>query len=231
MKAKPQAWSNEEVEYLKLITPGNSYKEITRMMNEKFGTTRTEKGVSSTIKRFELKNGIDARFQKNHDSFNKGVPMASWMSPESMERIKATQFQRGGKGQKRGRDRKPGEERVSKGGYIEVRLDHHKRVWNYDNGHVASRWWEFKHVLIWEEHHKQKVPDGHVVIFTDGNNRNFDIDNLILVSRNELLKLNQNKLIFKGNTELTKTGINIAKLMIAKNKRRNKNEKHTSRLK
>lgn len=231
MKAKPQAWSNEEVEYLKLITPGNSYKEITRMMNEKFSTNRTEKGVSSTIKRFGLKNGIDAKFQKNHDSFNKGVPMTSWMSPESMERIKSTQFQSGGKGQVRTRDRKPGEERIAKNGYIEVRLDHRKKVWNYDNSRISSRWWEFKHVLIWEEHHKQKVPDGHVVIFADGNNRNFDIDNLILVSRAELLIMNQNKLFVKGAPELTKTGVNLARLIDTRNKRRNKNEKHTSRLK
>ena len=221
MKAKPQEWTTEQLDYLKEITYGKPYKIITNMLNDKFGTNRSEKSVSSKIKVLHLKNGIDARFQKNHDPFNKGIPMASWMSPENIERIKKTQFKSDNTGQVRGRDRKPGDERISKNGYIEVRLDHRKKVWTYD-GHVASRCWEFKHVLIWEKYHKQKVPKGHVVIFADGNNRNFNIDNLVLVSRYELLKLNQNKLIFKGNTELTKTGVNIAKLIIARNERKKK---------
>lgn len=221
MKAKPQEWTTEQLDYLKEITYGKPYKIITNMLNDKFGTNRSEKSVSSKIKVLHLKNGIDARFQKQHNPFNKGVPMTSWMTPEKMERVKATQFKSDGTGQKRGRDRLPGTERIAKNGYIEVRLPHPKKVWKYGD-HVASRCWEFKHVLLWEEAHKQKVPKGYVVIFADGNNRNFDIDNLILVSRNELLKLNQNKLIFKGNTELTKTGVNIAKLILAKNERKKK---------
>ena len=227
MKAKPQEWSTEQLDYLKEIAHGKSYKEITRLLNEKFGTTRTDKGVGSKMKVLHIYNGIDGKFQNNHDPFNKGVPMASWMSLESMERIKVTQFKSDGTGQVRGRDRKPGDERISKDGYIEVRLYHRKKVWTYD-GHVASRCWEFKHVLIWEKYYNQEVPKGYVVIFADGNNRNFNIDNLVLVSRYELLLINQNHLYFKGNSELTKTGVNIAKLIITKNKRRRKNEKHTS---
>lgn len=221
MKAKPQEWTTEQLDYLKEIAHGKSYKDIATLLNEKFKTTRTIKGVGSKMKVLHIKNGIDARFQKQHNPFNKGVPMTSWMTPEKMERIKSTQFQKGGSGQKRVRDRKPGDERLSKGGYIELRLDKPKQTWNYD-GHTASRCWELKHVLIWEKYHNQKVPKGYAVIFADGNNRNFDIDNLILVSRNELLQLNQNKLIIKGYAELTKTGINIAKLIIAKNERKKK---------
>jgi hypothetical protein len=43
--------------------------------------------------------------------------------------------------------------------------------------------WRPKHHLVWESHHGQPIPKGHAVIFGDGNNRNFDPDNLILVSR------------------------------------------------
>ena len=227
MKLEAQKWTIEQLDYLREIAHGKSYKEIATLLNEKFNTNRTDKGVGSKMKVLHIKNGIDARFQKNHDPFNKGVPMASWMSPETMERIKATQFKSDGTGQIRSHDRKPGEERIAKGGYIEVRLDKPKQVWKYDT-HTSSRCWEFKHVLIWEKYHNQKVPKGHVVIFADGNNRNFDIENLILVSRAELVKLNQNHLYFKGYADLTKTGLNIVKLNAIKNKRRRKNEKHTS---
>ena len=43
----------------------------------------------------------------------------------------------------------------------------------------------------------------------DGNKRNFDPDNLILVSRAQLVRLNQGNLI-QNDAELTRTGITIA---------------------
>ena len=227
MKAKPQAWTKEQLDYLREITPGTPFKDVTRLLNERFKINRSYKSVETKAKVLGLKNGIDGKFQKNHDPFNKGVPMASWMSPESMERIKATQFKSDKTGQIRGRDRTPGEERINKDGYIEVRLDKPKKTWKYEKS-TTYNYWEFKHILIWEKHHNQKVPKGYKVIFADGDKRNFDIDNLVLVSNTELLKLNQNHLYFKGNAELTKTGLNIVKLNILKNKRRTKNEKHAN---
>ena len=70
---------------------------------------------------------------------------------------------------------------------------------------------ELKHVFVWEQHNG-KVPKGHVVIFLDGNTLNTDISNLALISRNELLTLNRNNLHGKSQ-EITKTGINLARLI------------------
>jgi len=63
------------------------------------------------------------------------------------------------------------------------------------------------------------LPKGHAIIFADGNRENLDIDNLILVSRRQLLILNQHKLI-QDNAELTKIGVNIAKLQEKINERK-----------
>ncbi|MGN2370638.1 HNH endonuclease [Clostridium cagae] len=65
------------------------------------------------------------------------------------------------------------------------------------------------------------IPQKHVVIFADGDKRNFDIKNLILISRSKLLIMNKNKLIY-NNAELTKTGIVIASIQekIRERKRR-----------
>lgn len=224
MKAKPHKWSTDELDYLREITPGNPYKTISKMLNEKFNINLSDKAVGSKIKVLNLKNGIDGRFQKNNSPFNKGVPMASWMTPEMMKRVKATQFKADGTGQVRARDRKPGTERISADGYVEVRLEKAKQVWNYGDK-ISSRCWEMKHVLLWEKYHNKKVPEGHVVIFADGNNRNFDEDNLLLVSRGELLKMNQHHLIVKNYGELTKTGLNVAKLILAKNEVKKKRRK------
>lgn len=229
MKAKPQPWSNEQLDYLREITPGTPFKEVTRLLNERFKINRSYKSVQAKAEALGLKNGIDGKFQKNNTPFNKGVPMANWMSPESMEKIKATQFKSDKTGQVRGRDKKPGDEFIDAYGYTKVRIDKPTRTWKYQN-YTRHRYWEFKHVLIWEKYHHQKVPNGYNIIFADGDKRNFNIDNLILVSNSELLKMNQHHFIFKGNGDLTKTGLNIVKLDAIKNKRRNTNgnKKHIS---
>ena len=92
-----------------------------------------------------------------------------------------------------------GTESLTKGGYIKVKI-------------ADPNKWELKHRYIYEKHYG-KIPKGCRVIFADKDIYNFDIDNLILVSRKELLKLNQYDLI-KEDKELTKTGINVAKLIL-----------------
>ena len=85
--------------------------------------------------------------------------------------------------------------------------------------------WEFKHRLVYKQHYGE-IPDGYMVNFADGNHLNFDPDNLILVSQGENIILNKNKLRF-NDKELTKTGLTLSKLMIARG-RRTKNEKYAS---
>jgi hypothetical protein len=51
--------------------------------------------------------------------------------------------------------------------------------------------WESKHTLIWEKANGP-VPKGHVIIFADKNKLNFCLDNLIMVSRSELMVMNRN---------------------------------------
>lgn len=58
---------------------------------------------------------------------------------------------------------------------------------------------------------------GYKVIFADRNKRNFDLDNLILVTDSEALIMNTNKLIYE-DAELTKTGSLIAKVIDKTNK-------------
>jgi len=68
--------------------------------------------------------------------------------------------------------------------------------------------WRMKHHLIWEAVHGP-IPDDHLVIFADGDHSNFNLDNLVLISRSDSIrKLNlhpvgtertrSNKLQIKG---------------------------------
>lgn len=45
---------------------------------------------------------------------------------------------------------------------------------------------------VWEQAHGE-IPKGHIVLHIDGDRNNDDINNLTLISRKELLKINQYK--------------------------------------
>jgi hypothetical protein len=80
--------------------------------------------------------------------------------------------------------------------------------------------WERKHAVIWKKANG-KIPKGYVVIFADGNNRNFALNNLLLVSRAELGVMNRCGLI-SVHKKLTQTGKIIADIKIAIGKRKRK---------
>ena len=71
--------------------------------------------------------------------------------------------------------------------------------------------WEFIQRYVWKKHHGE-IPPGHSVIFLDGNTDNYNIENLALVNRNELMKYNSMKLN-SDDQELNRVAVNLAKLM------------------
>ena len=187
-KGPQHIWSDEEKQYLAEITPGRGYKEIQSMMSCKFGFDYTRDQIKGAITRNKLNTGRTGRFEKGRATWNKGT--------KGLTKANVTSFK---KGQKPHNYKPLGSERITKDGYCEIKVS--------DTG----RRWRPKHVLIYEKHHG-KVPKGSAVIFLDGDKRNFDIDNLYLVTRSQLAMLNKNSLI-KKDAELTKTAINVVDLM------------------
>lgn len=181
-------WTKEEKEYLAAITPGRTRKEILELMNEKFDYQFTLSQVIGMIKNNKLNNGLTGRFQRGHNPWNKGT--------KGLTKASITSFK---KGNIPHNYKSIGSERVNIYGYTEVKT-------------AEPNIWEFKHRLIWEEHYG-KIPRGSVILFLDGNKSNLNIDNLILITKEQLLRMNQHSLI-KKDADLTKTGINIANLII-----------------
>lgn len=181
-------WSDEEKEYLKEITPGHHYNEIQELMIKKFKINYTMQQIKGAISRYKLNTGFNGQFKKGNIPLNKGVKGVIY------EGCKKTWFK---KGNIPINHKLVGSERIDKDGYILIKIAEPSR-------------WQLKHRFLWERKNG-KIPRGYTVIFGDSNKKNFDYDNLILISRKQLLIMNKNKLI-KNDTELTKTGIIIADL-------------------
>lgn len=183
-------YSDEEINYLREISYGKSNVEIAELFNKKFNLNLNIKAIASTRKRHNITTGRNGYFPKGHIPINKGKKKM-WKGGEE------TQFKKGNKPH----NWVPiGSERITKDGYIQIKIQDGKFQHN----------WRGKHILIWEEHNGA-LPKGHAILFGDGDNRNFDINNLILVSRKQLLKLNQNNLIQK-DADLTRTAVIITDL-------------------
>ena len=71
-----------------------------------------------------------------------------------------------------------------------------------------------KQKVLWEAENGQ-VPEGHCVIFLDGNKENMALENLRCISRGTLARMNQLGL-FSKDPELTEVGIHLAELHTAK---------------
>lgn len=191
-------YTPEQEEWLRQNTKGRSNQEITDLFNLHFNENRKATSIQNKRNTMGLKSGVNAGcYKKGHVPANKGVPM----SKEKYEKCKVTFFKKGDVPKS---TKNVGHERVMKSGYIHVKVD--------DKLYGDKKNWKSKQRHIWEQHYGA-VPEGYVVIFADGDTRNFDIDNLVLISRKENAYMNQNGLRY-NNADLTKTGVNVAKLMI-----------------
>lgn len=175
----------EQDKFLQNHVEGIGNAELAEILNEKFGLSLTRKQVKTYKRNHGLSSGLKGYFKKGHVPANKGTHNGGW---------EPTQFKKGC----RPHNYMPiGTECVKSDGYVWVKIA--------DPGK-----WRQKHLLIWEKENGP-VPKGHKVIFGDGNRRNVDLNNLILVTNKQLAVLNRKGLI-QNDAELTRSGIVLADL-------------------
>lgn len=196
-------YSKEEIRFLKQNVKGISNKELTEKFNRKFNCNVSENAIGNRKTKYNLKNGlIGSRFDKGHIPLNKGKKWDEYVSKQGQENSRKTTFK---KGNIPINYKSIGSERITVDGYIEIKTKEPNK-------------WSLKHRIIYENKNG-KIPKGYALIFADGNKQNINLENLILVSRSELLILNRNKLI-KKESDLTNTGVIIAKVIDKVNKRK-----------
>ena len=163
-------------DFLRSFIPGHSEAEIADAFEREFGIRLTVSQIANAKTRLGVRSGtVGGRFEPGASPANKGLPWAEWMPAESAERCRATQFKRGGLPWT---TREVGEERVSKDGYVEVHVAQHRRE-------RANDQWVPKHRLVWEEANGRALRPDEIVLFANGDRRDFRPENLVAVTRAE----------------------------------------------
>lgn len=187
-------WSKEPemVAFMLEFVSGHTEQEIRAEFKERFGITLTEGQIGNFKTKYHLKSGTKGGcFQKGHVPMNKGQKV----SADIYEKMAPTMFR---KGSMPPNHRPVGSERINVDGYVEIKV-------------AEPNKWRAKHRVVYEEYHGEEVKKGEVVIFLDGNRLNFEVDNLIKLTRAELVRYNQDHL-YCEDKELSLVAANIARI-------------------
>lgn len=194
MGKKWQKYTPEQADFLKRTIPANSFQYVVEEFNKIFERKITLTQVRAYSKNHKLRNGRDTRFKPGHTPLNKGKKQTEYMSEEAIERTKATRFKKG----QASINKKPvGSTRLSKDGYIEIKVEEPGK-------------WDLLHRVLWIKTNGPLDPN-EVIVFLDGNKTNCELSNLKKVTRQELVRFNQCK--YKAEVPaLTETYFNVIHL-------------------
>ena len=197
MKGKGHKWTEGEKAFLRKVTPGRSHREIFELCRKEFDWEIPDvETIKGAIHRYHLNTGRTGRFVKGQKAHNKGQKLTA----EIYAKAEPTMFR---KGNLPHNTHPVGKERMTKDGYIRVKVSDDRTVPSRKN-------WKFKHHLIYEAEHGP-IPEGHTVTFLDGDKSNFSLENLVCIPREINLRMNQSDL-YSTDPHLTKSGIRLAEL-------------------
>ncbi|WP_069286092.1 HNH endonuclease signature motif containing protein [Aerococcus urinaeequi] len=190
-------FTDEQEKFIEENIKGVLTADLTDLVNETFGTSYTVSQVRNLKNRRRWSSGLITHFEKGHKPFNKGLKQTDYMAAEQIEKTEATRFK---KNSVPPNWKEIGSTRISKNGYLQIKVSDLKGNKNYKPYHR----------LIYEKHHGVKIKDDEVVVFLDQNKMNFSIDNLKLVKRRELGKFNKEYAKMK-HPELNEQILNLIK--------------------
>lgn len=181
--------TDEMAKYLISIIPGRSSAECAEMLNEKFGSGITQNQIRGWKKNHKTPSGYSTRFRPGEKSWitGKRFPGRTNNGCFTPGHVSANAVP-------------VGTERKGEEGYTWVKIQDGAKNKN----------WVMKSRLIWEQANGP-IPDGQCVIFVDGNPDNICLENLALVSKQELLYAGV-KRGFTDDRELNRSIIAAAKL-------------------
>ena len=165
-------YTREQAAFIANSYAGRSIADMTAVFNSQFGKKETKRQIISFVKNRGIVSGRSGRFEKGHRPHNYGKK--GWASGG---RSVKTRFKPG---------RRPhtwlpvGSERVTKAGLLQKKVS--------DTGY-GSRDWQSVHSWLWVQNYGP-IPEGHIVVFRDGDRKNNKIENLEMISRGENMRRN-----------------------------------------
>jgi hypothetical protein len=170
-------WTDEKRAWFRSFVPGHTESEISAEHERIYGTPLTRGQVKSMKGNLGVRSGTHGgRFEKGHESWNKGKTWDEIMPTESQERSRRTCFAKGN--MPHNAEGKPlGCERVDCDGYTWVKVaERPSRPDCNDN-------WKQKSWLVWEEANGRPVPPDTNIVFANGDKSDFRPENLVAVPR------------------------------------------------
>jgi hypothetical protein len=190
-------WTDEEILIVRALYPGTKTARIAQQLSRptsavyqaavKLGLHKSEEYLASPeacrLRRGEHP-GLATQFKKGQVPVNKGMRRPGW----APGRMRETQFKPGRRqGAAAGNWRPLGTIAVDAEGYRRIKVREGKKGEAYGFGNTKI--WPLLQRHNWEQAFGP-IPDGHTVVFKDGDRSNCDVGNLEMISRAELMKRN-----------------------------------------
>lgn len=192
----------EVSEYIFQHYEGIGPKQMTQMVNDEFGCEYRHSQVSAFYKNRHLNSGLTGRYEKGNVPANKGKKGICYPGSEKGH------FRKGNK-----------PVNTMPIGTVVKKTD----GYYWEKIGPGKLEWKQLHILLWERAGRQ-IPEGHLLIFKDGNKENCTLENLMLISRAENGVMNKFGLRF-SSAEHTETGHLIARIKIEQAKRKRPQKK------
>jgi len=189
-----------------------NYKGVgPKEMAERLGKKKNE--LKGFYHNNRLNSGVTGHFSKGHVPWSKGKsPEQICKTPEALARSSATRFK---KGHEPFNHLPVGAEVIKADGYWWRKV-------------AEPNKWRQLHRLKYQEIHGEILADNELVIFLDGDRDNMAPDNLVKITQRENQMLNRKRLRSE-DPQISVTGLAAAKLEIAIEDRRKKNESKPGR--
>lgn len=169
-------FTEEQEAFIRREYPQRSRAELTEVFNVWFGTQIKEDQIKCFVANHGVQSGRSGQFKKGSLPWNTGT------KGKRLTTRNSGSFRKGSVPP----NRKPiGTERIcKKDGFVLI------KVAETDPNTGFPTRYKHKHRHVWEQKNGP-VPDGMIIAFRDGNKLNCDPENLMLISRLELLLLNK----------------------------------------
>lgn len=187
MNKKYVSYSKEQVQWLRDNAYGHNHKELAEMFNEKFNTNLTMQQIRSALQKRKILNGMYHKSDMTNEMIDfiyknyKGITnqeLADRLNKKFSTNYNAKKMQNF----KHNRGLKAG---IKCYGDLNKRMDLFTETIDsrgYTFVKVGEYNWIRKQRYIYEKYIGE-IPEGHVIIFKDGNRQNFDLDNLMLADK------------------------------------------------